>query len=90
MTLTTSPRLFRLALGVVAFGVLYALVANMGLIYLVAAVSLGAVFLWRAWVLWRQGTSPERSTSASSVSTTLGPSPRGRPSCISNNRSTSS
>ncbi len=37
-------------------------VARMGLVYLAAAVVLGAVFLWQAVVLWRQGTSPERST----------------------------
>jgi len=28
----------------------------------VFAIVLGAVFLWRAYVLWRQGTSPEAST----------------------------
>ncbi|HMJ79419.1 MAG TPA: protoheme IX farnesyltransferase, partial [Candidatus Dormibacteraeota bacterium] len=33
----------------------------MGAIYLVAAVGLGAVFLWRAAMLWRQATSPEAS-----------------------------
>ncbi len=37
-------------------------VARMGAIYLVAAVVLGAVFLWQAWKLWRVGSSPERST----------------------------
>ena len=37
-------------------------VARMGAIYLVAAVVLGAIFLWQAWKLWRVGTSPERST----------------------------
>jgi protoheme IX farnesyltransferase len=37
-------------------------VAHMGAIYLVAAVALGAIFLWQAWKLWRVGTSPERST----------------------------
>jgi protoheme IX farnesyltransferase len=34
----------------------------MGPIYAVAAAVLGALFLWRAYVLWRQGTSPEAST----------------------------
>ena len=34
----------------------------MGLIYLVAAVVLGAIFLWQAYRLWRVGTSPEAST----------------------------
>ncbi|MGH2466049.1 MAG: heme o synthase, partial [Candidatus Limnocylindrales bacterium] len=37
-------------------------VAHMGAIYLVAAVVLGAIFLRQAYLLWRQGTSPERST----------------------------
>jgi len=34
----------------------------MGPIYAIAAAVLGALFLWRAYVLWRQGTSPEAST----------------------------
>ncbi|HSL33034.1 MAG TPA: heme o synthase [Candidatus Limnocylindrales bacterium] len=37
-------------------------VARMGLIYLVAAVVLGGLFLWQAWSLWRQGASEEGST----------------------------
>jgi heme o synthase len=37
-------------------------VAHMGAIYLAAAIVLGAIFLRQAYVLWRQGTSPERST----------------------------
>ena len=37
-------------------------VARMGAIYSIAAAILGALFLWRAYVLWRQGTSPEAST----------------------------
>ena len=37
-------------------------VAHMGAIYLVSALVLGAIFLRQAYVLWRQGTSPERST----------------------------
>ncbi|HEU4919732.1 MAG TPA: heme o synthase [Candidatus Limnocylindrales bacterium] len=37
-------------------------VARMGWIYLVAAVVLGAIFLRRAWTLWRQGASEEGST----------------------------
>jgi protoheme IX farnesyltransferase len=36
-------------------------VAAMGPVYLVAAVGLGAIFLWRAFVLWRQAASPEGS-----------------------------
>ena len=37
-------------------------VARMGLIYLGAAVILGAIFLWQAYRLWREGSSEERST----------------------------
>ena len=36
--------------------------ARMGLIYLGAAVGLGAVFLWQAYSLWRRGSSEEAST----------------------------
>jgi protoheme IX farnesyltransferase len=46
----------------VALTVVFAVVARMGAIYVAAAVVLGALFLWRAYVLWRQGTSPEAST----------------------------
>jgi len=49
----------------VAMSLVFYLVAGMGLVYLVAAVGLGAVFLWRAYVLWRQGTSPEGSLAQS-------------------------
>ena len=34
----------------------------MGLIYLGAAVGLGAVFIWQAYALWRRGSSEEAST----------------------------
>jgi heme o synthase len=37
-------------------------VARMGAIYLVAAVTLGAIFLWQAYGLWRRGASEEAST----------------------------
>ena len=37
-------------------------VAEMGLIYLGAAVGLGAVFIWQAYALWRRGASEEAST----------------------------
>jgi protoheme IX farnesyltransferase len=37
-------------------------VARMGAIYLVAAVVLGAIFLWQAYRLWRRGSSEEAST----------------------------
>jgi len=37
-------------------------VARMGLVYLGAAVALGAVFIWQAYALWRRGASEEAST----------------------------
>jgi protoheme IX farnesyltransferase len=37
-------------------------VARMGLVYLVAAVVLGAIFLHQAYRLWRRGASEEEST----------------------------
>jgi heme o synthase len=37
-------------------------VARMGAIYLVAAMALGAIFLWQAYRLWREGSSEEGST----------------------------
>ena len=37
-------------------------VARMGLVYLGAAVGLGAVFVWQALALWRRGSSEEAST----------------------------
>jgi len=49
----------------VAISLAFALVAGMGLVYLVAAVALGAVFLWRAYGLWRQRSSPEGSLAQS-------------------------
>jgi heme o synthase len=44
-----------------AVSLVFFAVAHMGPIYLVAAVVLGVLFLWRAFVLWRQATSPEGS-----------------------------
>ena len=46
----------------VAISLVFFAVARMGLIYLVTAVVLGAVFLWQAYRLWRVGTSEEHST----------------------------
>jgi protoheme IX farnesyltransferase len=46
----------------VAISLILWAVAHMGAIYLVAAIVLGAIFLRQAYMLWRQGTSPERST----------------------------
>jgi protoheme IX farnesyltransferase len=37
-------------------------VARMGLIYLFAAVALGAMFIWQAYRLWQRGASEEAST----------------------------
>ena len=45
----------------VAISLVFYAVARMGPLYLVAAVGLGAVFLWRSVTLWRQATSPEGS-----------------------------
>ena len=46
----------------VAISLVLFAVARMGLIYLVAAVVLGAIFLWQAYGLWRRGSSEEAST----------------------------
>ncbi len=45
----------------VAISILFWPVAAMGPIYLATAVVLGAIFLWRAFVLWQQATSPDGS-----------------------------
>ena len=45
----------------VAISLVFYAVAAMGPVYLVAAVVLGAIFLWRASVLYRQASSPEGS-----------------------------
>ncbi len=46
----------------VAISLVLFAVAHMGAIYLVAAVVLGAIFLWQAYKLWRRGSSEEAST----------------------------
>jgi len=46
----------------VAISLVLFAVARMGLIYLVAAVVLGAIFIWQSYRLWREGDSEERST----------------------------
>ena len=46
----------------VAISLVLFTVGRMGLIYLVAAVVLGAIFLWQAYGLWRRGSSEEAST----------------------------
>jgi protoheme IX farnesyltransferase len=45
----------------VAISLVFFAVARMGAVYLVAAVVLGGVFLWRAYALWRQSASPAGS-----------------------------
>ena len=49
----------------VAISLVFFAVARMGLVYLGAAVVLGGFFLWRAYTLWRQGSSPEGSLAQS-------------------------
>jgi protoheme IX farnesyltransferase len=46
----------------VAISLVLFAVARMGMVYLVAAVVLGALFLRQAWSLWRRGASEEEST----------------------------
>jgi protoheme IX farnesyltransferase len=58
----TSRQIGLYTILLVALTAIFAVVAQMGPIYAVAAAILGAMFLWRAYVLWRQGTSPEAST----------------------------
>jgi protoheme IX farnesyltransferase len=58
----TSRQIGLYTILLVALTVVFAVVARMGAIYAVAAAILGVLFLWRAYVLWRQGTSPEAST----------------------------
>jgi protoheme IX farnesyltransferase len=58
----TSRQIGLYTILLVALTVVFAVVARMGAIYAAAAVILGALFLWRAFALWRQGTSPEAST----------------------------
>ena len=58
----TSRQIGLYTILLVALTVVFAVVARMGLIYAIAAAVMGALFLWRAWVLWKQGTSPEAST----------------------------
>jgi heme o synthase len=58
----TSRQIGLYTILLVALTIVFGIVARMGVLYIVAAVALGAAFLWRAYVLWRQGTSPEEST----------------------------
>jgi protoheme IX farnesyltransferase len=58
----TSRQIALYTVLLVALTLVFALVAGMGAVYLAAAIGLGAAFLWRAWVLWRQGSADEAST----------------------------
>jgi protoheme IX farnesyltransferase len=58
----TTRQIALYTLLMVAISLLLWPVARMGLIYLGAAVGLGAVFIWQAWSLWRRGSSEEAST----------------------------
>jgi protoheme IX farnesyltransferase len=58
----TSRQIGLYTILLVALTAIFGVVAKMGLLYAVAAAALGAIFLWRAWILWQQGTSPEAST----------------------------
>jgi protoheme IX farnesyltransferase len=49
----------------VAISLVFFAVARMGALYLGTAVILGAVFLWRAFTLWREAASPEGSLAQS-------------------------
>jgi protoheme IX farnesyltransferase len=46
----------------VSISLVFFAVAHMGVIYLAAAVALGAMFLWQSYRLWQVGTSEEMST----------------------------
>ena len=57
----TARQIALYTLLLVAISLVFFAVARMGAIYLVAAVVLGAIFLWRAYGLLRQSDSPEGS-----------------------------
>jgi protoheme IX farnesyltransferase len=58
----TSRQIGLYTILLVVLTAVFGIVAGMGAIFMLAAAVLGALFLWRAWVLWRQGTAPEAST----------------------------
>ncbi len=58
----TTRQIALYAILMVAISLILWSVARMGLIYLGAAVILGAIFLWQAYRLWRRGASEEAST----------------------------
>ena len=58
----TTRQIALYTLLIVAISLILWPVARMGLVYLGAAVGLGAVFVWQAVALWRRGSSEEAST----------------------------
>ena len=58
----TTRQIGLYAVLMVAISLVLWAVARMGVVYLAAAVILGAMFLWQAHSLWRHGTSEEAST----------------------------
>ena len=58
----TTKQIALYSILLVAISLVLFAVARMGLIYLAAAVILGAIFIWQAYRLWREGASEERST----------------------------
>ncbi len=58
----TTRQIGLYAVLMVAISLVLWAVARMGAIYLVAAIALGAIFLWQAYGLWRRGSSEEAST----------------------------
>jgi protoheme IX farnesyltransferase len=58
----TTRQIALYTLLLVALSLVMFSVARMGAIYLGAAVVLGAIFVWQAYRLWREGASEERST----------------------------
>jgi len=58
----TTKQIVLYSILLVAISLVLFVVARMGLIYLNAAVILGAIFIWQAYRLWREGASEERST----------------------------
>ena len=58
----TTRQIVLYTLLMVAISLILWPVARMGLVYLGAAVGLGAVFVWQALALWRRGSSEEAST----------------------------
>ena len=65
----TTRQIALYTLLMVAISLVFWPVARMGLVYLGAAVGLGAVFVWQALALWRRGSSEEASTQARSACT---------------------